>query len=246
MPLGTPSQFGQNPVRGTPSTTLGRRTTAGSHRISHLRGGQSGAFTAKGRPISEFPQMFGHLRRASEGLPETLVRPLAEAIRDETARQGRRYKLRGHAGKPYPLEARTEAAMNSRGISRRSRFVVGVPAGFWRIVEEGSNRHLIAGRYRKGGGRFTSKGAASAFGFSRTTGALRDRGLDSAFNLGTPVNVLGHSKGQSNEGWAQYVDHPGHGPIGRPWRRAMNRSEDIMHRIQREHATSTFVQAFYR
>lgn len=243
MPVGTPDQFGRNPARGVPSTSRGRRTTAGSHRISSLSSGRSGAFTAKGRPLSDFPKMFRHLVDASEGLPAVLVRPVAEAIRDETARQGRRYKLRGHKGGKFPLEAKTERPRGQAGAaSKRSMFVVGVPPGFWRIVEEGSNRHLIAGRYRRSSGnRFTAKGAHGAF----VRGAMR--GDDDAFGrMGTPVNVLGHAKGTSNEGWAQYVDHPGHGPIGRPWRRAMLASQNILDDYTEAYSSHEFARAFFR
>jgi hypothetical protein len=246
MPVGTPTGFGSNPARGTPATSRGGRTTAGGHRISHLRGGPSGGFTSKGRPIADFPRVFRALVQATEGLPHEAIRPLADALKFELDRQGGRYKLRGHQGKRFPLTARTQQAIgrDRKGRARysSSRFVVGVPAGFWRIVEEGSNRHLIAGRYRKGSGRrFTAKGAFGAF----TRGA--ERGDDEAFGrMGSPVNVLGHRKGQSREGWAQYVIHPGHGPIGRPWRRAMQRGDDLIAEIQKEYATRAFMAAWYR
>ena len=241
MPVGTPTGFGSNPARGRPSTTLTRRTTAGQHRIPRGRGGFS---SGGARPIEDMPKVFRHMREAHEGLPRTLIRPLAEAVRDEVADQGRRYKLRGTGGKKVALGAKTKAAMNSRGISDVSRFVDGVPAGFWRIVEDGSERHLIAGRYRRGGGRYTVRGAASDFGFNWGKGTLTS-GAD-LMNRGSPVNVYGYSKGQSNDGWAQYVDHPGHRPLGKPWRRAMNNSQKIMDRMTTQYATREFTRAFFR
>lgn len=237
MAFGTPGGFGSNPARGAPSTSRGGRTTAGSHRIQKGVGavrGSGGYSHGNARPIEDFPKMFRHLRQASEELPRQLVVPLANAMRDQLLIEGSKYRIRGHQGKKFPLVANVQVPTNSRGASQISRFVVGTPPGFWRIVNDGSKKHLIAGRYRSGGGRQTAKGAFRRF-------------VSNADEFGgsSPVNVLGHSKG-SSEGWAQYVVHPGHGPLGHPWRTAMNRGETIMWRMQNEYATAQTRQAFFR
>lgn len=226
--------MGHSPMRGV-SVDRTARTTAGSHRIP-VRGGRFASHG--GRPLEDMPKVFRQLAQATSNIPPALVPRLANEVRREVARQGGRYKLRGSNGKPVKLSATTQAARTGKAVSRYSRFVVGVPAGFWRIVEEGSSKHLIAGRHRRRGGRFTAIGASNQF--------IRDaeRGNDS-FNHGSPVNYLGGKKGDS-DGWAQFVMHPGHGPIGRPWRKAMNRSGGIVTRVHAEYSREQLIKAFFR
>ena len=235
MAFGTPAKLGSTPSysRTGPRTN---RTTAGSARIPTPRGGVRGMGAA--RPVTDIPFVMANLSRTTAELPDSMIRPLAEAARQEYDRQGSRYRLRGATGGRVPLGARTEAAKGSQGRSKRSRWVVGAPAGFWRIVEEGSKGHLIAGRYRKSGRRFTARGATNAF--------LRnaERGNDS-FNMGSPINVLGGKKGD-RAGWAQYARHPGHGPIGRPWRRATIKAPKIVGEVQEAYARNELVRAFFR
>ena len=238
MAFGTPVGFGSNPSRGVPSTSRGISTTAGGHRIPTAKGSRYSHGNA--RPIEDFPKMFVHLRQASEGLPRQLIVPLANAMRDQLLIEGGKYHIRGHTGEKFPLRAKVGIPQNSRGNSQISRSVAGTPPGFWAIVNRGSRKHLIAGRYRKNGNRFTAKGATSAF--------MKPVSMKTYGNFGrmaSPVNVLGRSKG-SKDGWAQYVVHPGHGPIGRPWRIALDRGEQIMWRMQEEYASAVFKQAFFR
>lgn len=237
MAFGEPGGFGSNPLRGVPSTVRTRRTTAGSHRIDSKTGG-TGFPSGRGRPITDMPKVVAQMRRAADTIPEEIVPRVSEAIKFEVMLQGRPYKLRGHTGAKFPLGATTEKASTGRP-GEKSRWVKGIPSGFWRIVEDGTNRHLIAGRHRKGSGnRFTANGALGAF----TRGA--ERGADS-FNMGTPVNYLGNSRG-SNEGWAQFVDHPGHGPIGHPWARAVARSDKIVEEVHEQYSRATLARAFFR
>ena len=239
MAFGTPGGYGSNPWRGAPSTSRSVRTTAGSHRIDSKTGG-TGFPAGRGRPITDIPIVMRHLREATAEIPEATVPRIAEAVKFAVQLQGAPYKLRGNAGGRYALGATTEKASTGRA-GEKSRWVKGIPRGFWRIVEEGSNKHLIAGRHRKGSGnRFTSKGALSSF-LGDGDGTFRD----TAFNMGTPVNYMGHSKG-SNEGWAQYVVHPGHGPIGRPWKRSEALAPVIQKEITENYAKTQLVRAFFR
>jgi len=234
MAFGTPGGFGSNPWRGVPSTSRSGGTTAGSHRIPV---GGAGFGAGVGRPITDMPVVIRHLREATTGIPEATVPMAAEAIKFAVKLQGAPYRLRGQKGGRFALGATTEKASTGRA-GEKSRWVKGVPAGFWHIVEEGSNKHLIAGRHRKGSGnRFTAGGALGAF----TRGAERG----DSFNMGNPVNVLGHSKG-TNEGWAQYVVHPGHGPIGRPWKRAEALAPAIQKEVVDNYARTQLTRAFLR
>lgn len=236
MAFGTPAKLGSTPSYTRPGPRTAR-TTAGSARIP-----SRGTVTSKGlggaRPIEDIPFVMANMAKTAKVLPDSMIRPMAEAVRVEVARQGGRYKLRGASGGRVPLGAFTEAAKGSRGRSKRSRWVVGSPAGFWRIVEEGSKKHLITGRHRKNGRRFTARGATSAFLRSA------ERGNDT-FNMGTPVNWQGGKKGD-RAGWAQFVMHPGHGPIGRPWRRSAIAAPKIAGNVHNAYARNEMTQAFFR
>ena len=237
MAFGTPGGFGSNPWRGVPSTSRSGRTTAGSHRIDSKTGG-TGFPAGRGRPITDIPIVMRHLREATAQIPEATIPPIADAVTAVVKLEGSRYKLRGHKGGRFPLGAGQQKASTGR-TGEKSRWVKGTPRGFWHIVEEGSNKHLIAGRHRKGSGnRFTAGGALGAF----TRQAERG---DDSFNMGNPVNVLGHSKG-TNEGWAQYVVHPGHGPIGRPWKRSEALAPVIQMEITENYANTQLMRAFFR
>lgn len=242
MAFNPPSGFGSNPARGRPTTSLAGRTTAGSHRVFQRGPGGTRSRAGRGRPIEDMPRMFRNLQEAAEGLPVRLVYPLSIAIRDQLQLEGAKYRLRGASGKKVALTAHTKAAKYEGRSSKRTRFIDGTPKGFWRIVNDGSAKHLIAGRYRRSGGRLTVRGAARQFGFNWSSGQETSGG---SMGIGSPINTYGGQKGD-RDGWAQYAIHPGHGPLGRPWRRAMDRSGPIMQKMQADYASDAFVRAFFR
>jgi hypothetical protein len=159
------------------------------------------------RPLSEFPAVVSQMGTAAAGLPVELIVPLANNIKREVERQGGRYYVRGRSGAKVRLGAKVQQARIGKAVTA-SRSVSGEPAGFWRIIEDGSSPHLIAGR-RKGGRNRGARAARSQFA----------RNADSF--SGSPINIPG-------VGWRQYAVHPGHGSVGRPWRKAMNQADQIV------------------
>lgn len=169
---------------------------------------------ARVRPLSQLDDVIGQLGLAAGRAAGDVVGPKTIVVRDEVRRQGRRYSLRGANGDPVVLSA----GSNVRGTGqRRVGFVRGNPAGFWRIVEEGrSGGYLVAGRYRSQRGigprrrKSTTKGRFRSF--------VRDGGELQGFS---PVNIPGI-------GYRQFaIVRRGHGSIGRPWRQAMDRAEEL-------------------
>jgi hypothetical protein len=183
-------------------------------------------------------QMF---RAATDGVPAAALMPLTHMVHDTAEKRGRRHKLRGAKGGKWPLRAKIETPLsqdklgNAR-ISKYARTVAGNPAGFWRIVEEGSGRHLIAGRRRRGSGtRMTAKGALSRWL------SMAARGDDTGFGkLANPIHM------PSPYGWKQWADHPGHRSLGRPWRRAMDEAGRKRDPILKSVANKEFTKAFWR
>jgi hypothetical protein len=132
------------------------------------------------------------------------------AVRDEVKRAGSRYSIKGRNGQPVRLGASFDIKTFS---GRAVGSVQGSPPGFWSIVEEGSGKHLIAGRYQRG----TRQRSGSARG--RRQAFLRG----DEFGRYSPLRIPGI-------GYRQYVIHPGHRSIGRPWRRAMDRAPEVASR----------------
>jgi hypothetical protein len=180
---------------------------------------------AGARALSELPGAVRSLRLAvSNDVPEA-VRPMTRAVRAEVARAGDRYALKGRNGEPVRLGA----SSNVREFSGKPVGQVrGSPAGFWRIVEEGSEAHVIAGRYRRqsGIGPRLRQGSAAGRRSQFIRGNLR--GDDVTFGGQSPI--LAFPGLPKNEGYRQYVKHPGHRSIGRPWRTAMNRAPEAASR----------------
>lgn len=194
--------------------------------------------------------MLLQLQRETSRLPPAEVRNIAYAVKAIVDQEGSRYKLRGSGGGKFPLGARVERSRKvlgtnsagkkilgpASGSATASMSVAGVPAGFWRIVEEGSGRHLITGRRRRNGRRLTTKGAMSGF--------LKASESGSGFNVGNPIRLKAGSKGPG--GWKQWADHPGHGPIGRPWAKSMIKANVVVDRMHQDYVRARLTAAWLR
>lgn len=190
--------------------------------------------------------MLNNLRAETTRLPPSMVRELAYTVKTILDQEGGRYKLRGHKGGKFPLQAEVQRSRKVLGVSSTGKnqlggvssslSVAGVPAGFWRIVESGSGRHLITGRHRKNGRRLTTKGAMSGF--------LKAAERGTSFAVGSPIRLKPGSKGSG--GWAQWADHPGHKPLGAPWKRGMAKSKVVVAQMQRDYISSRLRAAFLR
>ena len=111
---------------------------------------------------------------------------------------GARYRLRGRGGQRWPLAAKSDVrGFNTAGGDTVVRGSVrGIPEGFWHIVTYGSGPHIIT----RGGKR----------SLSAKLRQFEDGELGSGLKpIRTPY------------GPRQFVHHPGHGTIGRPWEAAM-------------------------
>jgi hypothetical protein len=251
---------GSGPTRGTGRSRVGNvsgrqfsnfsadrtvRTNAGNNRIygDRKRGRSIGP-----RPIEEFVFVIGNMRRELSKLPPHHVRQLGGLVRDEVKRQGRPYRIKGRTGEKYRLSAKMERSRRVLGstssgkkvlggTSGASVSVVGDPRGFWGIVEHGSKRHLIVPR-RNRGGRYTTRGATGAF--------IRDaeRGNDSFRPGGRPLRIK--PGGKHPGGFAAWVMHPGHRPLGRPWARAMRNSRRIVTKYHADYTRDVLLAAWSR
>jgi hypothetical protein len=221
------------------------RTSAGNNRIygDRKRGRSVGP-----RPIEEFVFVVGNMRRELSKLPPHHVKALGGLVRDEVQRQGRPYRIKGRTGEKFRLTAKTQRSRRVLGstssgkkvlggTSSASISVVGEPRGFWGIVEHGSKRHLITPR-RNRGGRYTARGAFGAF--------IRDaeRGNDSFNPGGKPLRIK--PGGKHPGGFAQWVMHPGHKPLGRPWARAMRNSRRIVQKYHADYTRDVLIAAWSR
>lgn len=179
---------------------------------------------ARVRPLSDLPKVIGDLREAAAGMPPSVVPKLADGVRDETAKQGGRYHVKGRGGRPVRLTAKVE-----RGRDQNSRSVAGNPPGFWRIIEEGSNAHLITGESTRTtrSGRTTRIGQRSRLRQFEAGDAIR----------GKPLRIPGI-------GFRQYAVHPGHGSVGRPWKQAMSNSDRVVSDVLKREATGDFMKAW--
>lgn len=184
---------------------------------------------ARVRPLSQLDDVIGQLGTAAGRAAGDVVLPMTFAVRDEVRRTGRRFALRGSNGDRVVLSAGSRVQGNGQ---RRVGFVRGNPPGFWRIVEEGSTRHLIAGRYRRqsGIGPRIKQGSVT----SRRRSFLRDLELSG----NSPIRLGG------GIGYRQWAIHPGHRSIGRPWRQAMDRAPAIAAQKHYEITTRQLVKVW--
>jgi hypothetical protein len=113
------------------------------------------------RPLSDFPKVLASMGSAASRLDVETVAPMTLAVASAVRLRGGRYGIKGRNGAKVRLGARS----NVRGFGDRVKVgnVKGDPAGFWRIVTDGSGKHLIVGRHKRGGGRQTVAGARRRF-----------------------------------------------------------------------------------
>lgn len=182
----------------------------------------------KVRDLSELPDVLGQMSKASRKLPDRMIDPLAKGVRDEVEWQGHGYYIRGRRGQRLRLTAKVKIASES-GMNSAARVVGGSPIGAWHIVEGGSQPHLITGTKT----RTTRRGNVR-----RVTARARLREFESGDSItGKPLRIPGI-------GFRQYAMHPGHGPIGAPWKKAMQRSDDIVADTLSDYATKTLLKAW--
>ncbi len=186
------------------------------------------------------------LQRETSQLPPQVVREIAYQIKLVADQEGGKYKIRGYNGKKVSLGAevqRSRQFLGSSSTGRRqlgratgSQMVRAYPVGFWSIVERGSGRHLITGRTRKNGRRLTAKGAMSGF--------LKASASGNKFAVANPIRLKPGSKGSG--GWAQWADHPGHRPLGAPWKRTVARARVLHRQMVDDRIRGRLIQAFFR
>jgi len=261
------TRFQRSPYRSRYSSDRSRRTTAGSADIYKDRRSRGGRYGA--RPLEDLVFVIGAMHRDLKALPPHMVKALGYVVRDIVAREGASYHVKGRDGKHHKLEAQVQInkkplrdsagnyKLSARGnrlvgdISYRSVSVVGVPQGFWRIIEDGSQRHLITPGASRGGMR-----QKSVFGaFLRSAGLKIDRATGEAVDAGPgfqikafkpggrPLKLTGKGGGGRYAAW---VLHPGHQSIGKPWRKAMTKSYPAVQKYHADYATQVLLDAWSR
>jgi hypothetical protein len=176
------------------------------------------------RPLSDFPKVLASMGSAASRLDVETVAPMTLAVASAVRLRGGRYGIKGRSGAKVRLGARS----NVRGFGDRVKVgnVKGDPAGFWRIVTDGSGKHLIVGRHKRGGGRQTVAGARRRFA-----------NVDNTLGNTNPIKL-------GAIGYRQYAVHPGHRGFGNPWGEAMSDSNRLVGPILAKTATSSFAKAW--
>lgn len=260
------TRFQRSARRPTP-TGRETRTTAGSADIYQDRRSRGGRYGV--RPFSDLVFVAANLHQATKQLPPHEVVNLGHVVRNIVAAEGKRYHVKGRSGAKVRLGAEVQrnrqvlrnssGAMmfTSRGrtklgaLSGSTVSVAGVPRGFWRIIEDGSQPHLITPTQGRGGMR-----QKSVFGaFLRSAGLKIDRATGEAveggrgFQIkpfrpgGKPLKLTGSGGGDRYAAW---VLHPGHRPVGKPWRRAMHRSVPAVHQFHKNYVNNVLIDAWSR
>jgi hypothetical protein len=162
--------------------------------------------------------------KAASRLDVETVPPMTLAVANAVRIRGRRYHIKGRGGAPVRLGA----SSNVRGFGDRVKVgkVSGDPAGFWRIVTDGSGKHLIVGRHKRGGGKQTTAGARRRF-----------LNVDKSMGNTNPIKLGGI-------GYKQYAVHPGHRGFGNPWQEAMSDSNRLVGPVLSKNASSSFAKAW--
>jgi hypothetical protein len=176
------------------------------------------------RPLSDLPHVMSAMGKAAAKADAESVKPMTLAVRTIVDRNGSRHHIKGKAGGPVQLGAKSS-------VRGDVGFVEGSPHGFWRIVEEGSSAHIIASRYK-------------GTGDSRRRTSNRRRSVeaifgnaDKSFGGRSPIKLGGI-------GYKQYAFHPGHGSQGRPWRNSMTQSAPVAQRTMADTSTKLFTKAW--
>lgn len=178
-------------------------------------------------PISDLPKIGSRFAAASKDAAWRSVGRSTLAVENVAKANGGRHYIKGYSGARVRLSATSDVAkFGANPVGK----VDGVPAGFWRIVEEGSAKHLIVGRGRSG----SRKG--------RKSSSSRDV---KAFGEGATFSDRNPLRNQPTEsGWAQFVQHPGHDPQGRPWARTLDQAPRAVSLTTNTESASSFVKAW--
>jgi hypothetical protein len=183
--------------------------------------------------------MFG-MAEAAQDSRTFVVRSMTTAVQGVVTANGARYHIKARGTRqPIRLEARSDVKLfrTRNGSNTPTGAVRGIPAGFWSIVEYGSYRHLITSTKGRGGKeRVTSRGRTVRFLTVRKTTKIAAGGKGSLGVLG-PLLIPGI-------GYRQWVMHPGHSPIGKPWATAMLESEPVAHQINTTATAVALVRKF--
>jgi hypothetical protein len=176
------------------------------------------------RPLSDLPKVLASMGSAASRLDVETVAPMTLAVANAVRASGARYHIKGRGGAPVRLGAKS----NVRGFGDRTKVgkVSGDPAGFWRIVVDGSGKHLIVGRSKRGGGRQSAAGARRRFA-----------NVDSSMGNTNPLHMGGI-------GFRQFAVHPGHRGFGDPWDTAMSASSRLVGPVMAKTATESFRKAW--
>lgn len=183
------------------------------------------------RDLRELPAVVAGMGEATRRLPQQVILPLGRNVKAEVDRQGGRYHIKGRGGNPVRLGGRLQKAKIGRATSATGNVSVsGEPAGFWRIVEDGSSPHLIAARIN---GRQQGRGRGRA-------GLIRRFGEGDSIRGDKPVRTPGFVGGE----YFDHVNHPGHGSIGQPWKTAMSNADNIVKHTLTEESARTLIRAW--
>jgi hypothetical protein len=152
------------------------------------------------KSVSMLGPTFTAMGDAAQKANVATIREASNTLALIVSAHGGRYRLRGRNGQRWPLTAKAD----TRGFSTTAGATVvrgsvrGIPEGFWHIVTYGSGPHLIV----RSNGRKKSRSSLL-------------RAFESG-ELGSGVKPL-----RTPYGPRQFVHHPGHGAIGKPWETAM-------------------------
>lgn len=180
---------------------------------------------ARVRPLSELPKVMGNMATAAKLMPKDVVPVLARNVGDEVRQQASPFHIKGRNGRPVQLTVKIRKAGSQQ---KPAAIVGGEPIGFWRIVEGGSQPHLITtlGLRTSRRGRVSRRSVLTRFAGGEAIG-------------GKPLRIPGI-------GFRQFAMHPGHGPLGQPWRKSMAKADSIVARSLKEHATRDMTKAWLK
>jgi len=176
--------------------------------------------------------------RASLQAETATVRRMTDVCDSIVDDEGGRFRIRGRTGQKFPLEGRgnVKTYASREGVPLVRGAVRGIPEGFWAIVQEGSFKHVITSRKnRQGQGRTTRSGRQvdRFMTFGQVTRSIqKGKSLNKLRPVRTPY------------GPRQYVIHPGHGPIGDPWGKSMERSRVRLPDVLQVESAKRLVERF--
>lgn len=177
------------------------------------------------RPLSTMGPTFAAMGDAAKRANVEAIERSTKKLGAFVNAEGARFHIKGRRGNKVPLMAKTDV----RGFNGRDGVVFtgavrGIPEGFWAIVEYGSGRHLITRRTDKG----RTKKVTSKMLTSLAEGTTFAKGRP----LFTPY------------GPRQWVDHPGHRPLGSPWATAMRVGAPVIANEMQYQQTRAMTKAF--